>query len=226
MNGNFSMTFESFVAPARRVVLLGLLSLLPAISAASAAQAATPAEAFVSQSIDRGFAILNNHSLSSSARASQFQSFLEGLTDIDRIAKFTLGAARRTASPQDIAAFDTAFRAYAIQVYQSRLSQYSGQTLKVTGSTERQPGDYVVSTTLVDPSSKGKQPLRVDFRVLNDKGRMVVIDVAVEGIWIAITERDQFSAFLGQHNGSVTALAAHLDQLTAQLRNGGGAQER
>lgn len=226
MNGISFMTFEKLFAPARRVVLLGLLSLLPAITAVPAAQAATPAEAFVSQNVDRGFAILNNRSLSSGARASQFQSFLEGLTDIDRIGKFTLGAARRTASPQDIAAFDAAFRSYAIQVYQSRLGQYSGQTLKVNGSSERQPGDYVVSTTLADPSAKGsRQPLRVDFRVLSDKGRMVVIDVAVEGIWIAITERDQFSAFLGQHNGSVTALAAHLNQLTAQLRNG-SEQER
>ena len=221
------MTFERLFAPARRVVLLGLLSLLPAFAIVHSAQAATPAEAFVSQNVDRGFAILNNRSLSAGARASQFQSFLEGLTDIDRIARFTLGAARRSASPQDIAAFDSAFRAYAIQVYQSRLGQYSGQTLKITGSNERQPGDYVVSTTLLDPTAKGgRQPLRVDFRVLSDKGRMVVIDVAVEGIWIAITERDQFSAFLGQHNGSVPALAAHLNQLTAQLKNGGGEQDR
>lgn len=220
------MTFAKCLTPVRRAVLLGLLSLLPAVATVQMAKAASPAEAFVSESIDRGFAILNNHSLSSSARAAQFQTFLEGLTDIDRIGKFTLGAARRAASPQDIASFDTAFRNYAIQVYQSRLSQYSGQTLKVTGSTERQPGDFVVSSVLADPSAKGgRQPLKVDFRVLNDKGRMVVIDVAVEGIWIAITERDQFSAFLGQHNGSIPALVAHLEQLTAQLRNGGSAPQ-
>ncbi len=220
------MTFAKSLAPVRRVVLMGLLSVLPAIATMGVAHAATPAEAFVSENIDKGFAILNNHSLSSSARASQFQTFLEGLTDIDRIGKFTLGAARRAASPQDIAAFDASFRNYAIEVYQSRLSQYSGQTLKVTGSTERQPGDFVVSSMLLDSASKsGHQPLKVDFRVLNDKGRMVVVDVAVEGIWIAITERDQFSAFLGQHNGSILALVAHLDQLTAQLKNGGGAPQ-
>ncbi len=220
------MTFAKSLAPVRRAVLLGLLSVLPAIASVGTAQAATPAEAFVSENIDKGFAILNNHGLSSSARASQFQTFLESLTDIERIGKFTLGAARRAASPQDVAAFDTAFRNYAIEVYQSRLSQYSGQTLKVTGSTERQPGDFVVSATLVDPASKsGHQPLKVDFRVLNDKGRMVVVDVAVEGIWIAITERDQFSAFLGQHNGSIPALVAHLEQLTVQLKNGGAAPQ-
>ena len=217
------MIFAKSLMPMRRVMLMGLLSLLPALAMVQMARAATPAETFVSENIDRGFAILNNRSLSSSARASQFQTFLEGLTDIDRIGKFTLGAARRAASPQDIASFDAAFRSYAIEVYQSRLSQYSGQTLKVTGSTERQAGDYVVSTTLLDPAAKGsKQPLKVDFRVLNDKGRLVVIDVAVEGIWLAITERDQFSAFLGQHNGSLSALSTHLEQLTAQLKNGGG----
>jgi phospholipid transport system substrate-binding protein len=226
MSGIFFMTFAKVFRPARRVVLLGLLSLLPAFAAVQTAHAATPAEAFVSENVDKGLAILNNHALSSSARAAQFQTFLEGLTDIDRIGKFTLGAARRTASPQDIAAFDAAFRTYGIQVYQSRLSQYSGQILKVTGSSERQPGDFVVSSVLVDPAAKdNRQPLKIDFRVLNDKGRMVVIDVAVEGIWLAITERDQFSAFLGQHNGSIPALVAHLNQLSGQIRNGGGAPQ-
>jgi phospholipid transport system substrate-binding protein len=218
------MAFAKSLAPVSRIVLLALISLVPAFVAVQTAQAATPAEAFVSENVDKGFAILNDRALSNSARAAQFQTFLEGLTDIDRIGKFTLGAARRTASPQDIASFDAAFRNYVIQVYQSRLGQYSGQTLKVTGSIERQPGDFVVSSVLVDPTGKGgRQPLKVDFRVLNDKGRMVVIDVAVEGIWIAITERDQFSAFLGQHNGSISALVSHLDQQTAQLRNGNGA---
>lgn len=196
--------------------VLAFLSL--ALFGAPAAHAATPAEGFVSQNIDKGLAILNNRSLNTAQRATQFQGFLETLTDLKRIAKFTLGNARRGASDADVASFDAAFKSYAQTVYQSRLAQYTGQMLKVTGSTERAPGDTIVKTELVDPTNAGQQPLEVDFRVLSDKGRMVVIDVSIAGVWLAIEERDQFSAFLSQHNGSIPALVTHLNQLTVQMR--------
>ncbi|HWA89814.1 MAG TPA: ABC transporter substrate-binding protein [Rhizomicrobium sp.] len=195
---------------------LGLAVVL--LFAAPAANAASPAESFVQTNIDKGLQILNGRSGSSAQRTAQFQSFLESLTDIGRIAKFTLGNARRGASDADVASFNAAFKSYAQAVYQSRLSAYTNQTLKVTGSTERAPGDIIVKTTLVDPSQSGQQPLEVDFRVLTDGARMVVVDVSIAGVWLAIEERDQFQAFLAQHNNSIPALVAHLNQLTAQLR--------
>jgi phospholipid transport system substrate-binding protein len=196
---------------------LALVAVAFALVAGGVAEAATPAESFVASNIDKGLQILNSKG-SSAQRTAQFQGFLENLTDIPRIAKFTLGNARRGASDADVASFDAAFKNYAQAVYQSRLAQYTGQSLKVTGSTERAPGDTIVKTELVDSSQSGQQPLEVDFRVLGDKGRLVVVDVSIAGVWLAIEERDQFSAFLSQHNGSIPALVTHLNQLTAQMR--------
>jgi phospholipid transport system substrate-binding protein len=206
----------------RLLALTGLAMSVSILTASSAAYAANPAETFISTNIQRGLQILNTPG---PQRATQFETFLEGLTDISRIGRFTLGAARRTASAADIAAFDAAFKNYAIAVYQSRLSAYSGQTLKVTGSTQNQPDDYTVTTVTIDPAAKSnQQPLTVAFRVVNEQGRMVVVDVSVAGVWLSIEERDQFSAFLSQHNGSIPALIAHLNQLTAQLKRGNAAR--
>jgi phospholipid transport system substrate-binding protein len=113
-------------------------------------------------------------------------------------------------------------------VYQSYFNKYAGQTLKVTGSTSVAANDDVVKTILVDPSDHSGNPLEVDFRVKSDTGKPMVVDVSVGTsngglISLAIEERDQFSAFLSQHNGSIPALVTHLNQLTAQYRNGGGA---
>jgi phospholipid transport system substrate-binding protein len=207
-------------APVRSLALAGLVLAAPAM--ATMAQAASPAEAFVSDNIQKGLQILANRG---PQRASQFQAFLENLTDLSRIGRFTLGNARRTASPADIAAFDASFKTYAVAVYQSRLSAYSGQTLKVTGSTQNGTGDTTVNTVMVDPSAdKSQQPLVVGFRVVSEGARMVVIDVSVAGVWLSIEERDQFSAFLSQHNGSIPALVTHLDQLAAQLKTGNAAR--
>ena len=212
----------SVVAGARALVAACILT-AATLMASVPAGAATPAESYVQENVQRGLQILNNHGLSDADRKSQFRDFLTGLTDIRRIALFTLGAARRTASPADVDAFVNAFRDYAIAVYESRLTQYSGQTLKVIGSTQIPSGDSIVSTVLVDPSarSQGQQPIQVDFRVTQDSGKLVVIDVSIAGVWLAIEERDQFSAFLEQNNNNVAALAAHLNELTQRIRSGG-----
>jgi len=193
--------------------------------AAGAAQAATPtpAEIYVQENVQRGLSILNNHSIPDAQRRTEFREFLTSLTDIKRIALFTLGAARRTASPADVDTFVNAFRDYAVAVYESRLNQYAGQSLRVTGSVERSPGDYVVNTVMVDPTGRtnGQDPIKVDFRVVEDEGKFVVIDASIVGVWLAIEERDQFTSFLQQNNNNVPSLAQHLETLTTQLRNGG-----
>lgn len=202
----------------RRTFLAALLSLSAGL-AAGPAFAANPAEDFVQQNIHRGLEILNNKQLSTEQRRSQFEGFLMGLTDMKRIANFTLGQYRRTASPGDIAAFESAFQNYAVAVYQSYFAKYAGQSLKVTGSQQRSSDDFIVVTQLIDPNDKsGQQPLEVDFRVRTDTGKPVVVDFSVAGIWLALEERDQFTAFLGQNNGNIHTLIGHLNDLAKQFK--------
>lgn len=215
-----------FHTPFRLPALLAALGLLLVLAAgfAAPAEAATPAEQFVQTNVEKGLAILNNKKLSDEERRTEFRDFLLSLASLDRTARFTLGRAVRTATPEQVEAFTTAFRNYAIAVYQARLAAYSGQTLKVTGSTERAPGDYVVSTILVDPNaSSDKQPIQVDFRVDKRHGKFKVLDVSVVGVWLAIEERDQFTSFLAQHNENVPTLTKHLNELAEKIAAGGSA---
>ncbi|HXC55833.1 MAG TPA: ABC transporter substrate-binding protein [Rhizomicrobium sp.] len=208
------MSFKPAALARRAVVLLALA--FPLIAAASPAAAATPAEALVSDNIHKGLEILNNSQLTQAQRGAQFETFLLGITDMKRIAAFTLGQYGAGASQADRDAFAAAFQRYAVAVYQSYLGKYAGQTLKVTGSKQYAPGDDVVTTTLVDPNEGGR-PLEVDFRVRSDTGTPVIVDFNVAGVWLALEERDQFVAFLGQNGGSIASLIAHLDELRAKL---------
>jgi phospholipid transport system substrate-binding protein len=206
---------------ARRAVLAAAILTAGAgvMLTAGRAAAAPAAEAFVQANVSRGLAILNNKSLNAEQRRGQFQGFILGLTDMHRIANFTLGQYRRSATPQEQDAFAAAFQGYAVAVYQSYFAKYSGQTLRVTGSQEHAPGDTIVQTQLIDPNDhSGQAPLEVDFRVLGDGGKFVVIDFSVAGIWLALEERDQFSSFLGQNSGSISTLISHLHELAKSYR--------
>ena len=202
--------------PTRRAMLLAALLSAPALMVAGPAAAANVAEGFVDENIHKGLDILRDKKLSTEQRRDQFETLLLGLVDVRRIGLFTLGQYRRTAPPEDVEAFLAAFKNYATAAYQSYFARYTNQILKVTGSTQRTPTDYIVQTSLIDPNSS-QQPSEVDFRVRTDTGKPVLVDVAYQGIWLSLEERDQFVAFLGQNNGNVRTLIAHLSELAVNL---------
>jgi len=195
-------------------------ALLLAAAFAPAAQASARGEQFVQTNVEHGLGILNNRSLSESEKRSQFANFLLDLTDMNRIARYTLGQYRRGVPDSEIAAFSNAFQSYALAVYQSYFARYGGQTLRVIGS---EPGsdstNEVVRTQLVDPSDRsGQQPAEVDFRVYFEPQGPKVLDFSYGGIWLAETERNDFTGFLGQNGGDLHALDQHLSDLARQFR--------
>jgi len=200
----------------RRAVLASAVMAAPLLAAGAARAAANPAESFVDDNIHKGLEILRDKKLSSIQRRDQFETLLLGLVDVRRIALFTLGQYRRSAPPEDVEAFINAFKNYATAAYQSYFAKYTNQTLKVTGSTQRAPTDFIVQTLLVDPNTS-QPPAEVDFRVRTDTGKPVLVDVAYQGIWLSLEQRDQFVAFLGQNNGNVRTLIAHLSELAVNL---------
>jgi phospholipid transport system substrate-binding protein len=214
---NQQMSFQSRLSR-RSILIAGIAAqmLLPV----SRALAATPAEAWVADNVQRGLTILNKKQ-PAAKRRDEFEVFLLSLIDFRAIALYTLGAGKRTATPEQQDQFVEAFKHYAEAVYESYLLRYSGQTLKVTGSSPGRPGESVVRTVLIDPNNPGNSdPYKVDFRVGETNGKFLVKDASVEGVWLAILEHEDFDAFLSQNNNNVAALTAHLQKLTKDLQKG------
>lgn len=203
--------------------LIGLcvIGLLPA---SESARASEESEAFVQRSVDTGYEILNSTTLSDEERSKEFFDFMVSLTDMRRIALFTLGPYVNRASEAEIDDFVEAFTDYAVTIYEDRLSRYTGQTMRVTGSTDRAADDSVVSAVVYtpdDPVSPNTQSLNVAFRVREDaNGNPIVIDMQAEGVWIAVNQRADFTSFLQQNNGSLPALSSSLRRQIDGIRNG------
>jgi phospholipid transport system substrate-binding protein len=170
------------------------------------------AEAFVQSQSNRVLQILSNPNMGIEAKKQSFRQIINQVADVPRITSFVLGRYRRIVTPAQYAEFSAAFKTYAENVYESRLDEYKGQTLKVTGSTVRQPGDVVVSSEILG----GAQPAQVNWRVIRGAdGHYRAVDVQVAGIWLAITEQQDFVSTLDNHGGDINLLIN-------QLRNGGG----
>jgi phospholipid transport system substrate-binding protein len=203
--------FSGFLAMARRLSLAAVAFL----AIAAAAAAAPPAEQYVNDNVQKAMTILGNKALTRDQRRDQFQDFLTGLFDLKRVADYTLGQYRRGAQPGDLAAFEAAYKEYALTVYQVNFNKFSGLVLQVTGSYTLSGDESVVKTTMADPDKKTlKKPMAVNFRVASQGGKFLVTDIAVEGVWLRQTQRDDFTAYLGQNGGNMQSLIGVLKTKT------------
>lgn len=194
------------------------------VSAALLALSATPAfadantEEYVRTNANEVLASLNEPDLSAAERREKFQNYMNEFTNLDAVAKFVIGKYSKRFTPEEMEAYLTAFREYALAVYEYYFYEYKGRDVKVTGSTDRNPRDSIVDTDIV--RSDG-QELEVRWRVLNRGGEYQVVDVALnaEGnlIWLAIEQQAQFLSILDQNNGSADALIRKIDSMTAEL---------
>jgi phospholipid transport system substrate-binding protein len=180
---------------------------------------ATPAtEAFIQQNFDKGYVILSNTSLSVAERREQFRALLVGLAATRRIALFTLGPYAADAAPADLDAFAEAFTNYSVAVYEKGLKRYGGETLKVTGSSDRAADDSIVQTQIISPNPSKTPPIQVAFRVRRgENGAPIITDIQIEGVSLAITERADFTAYLQQHNRSIPELTKSLGAMSEKL---------
>lgn len=180
--------------------ILGFSTVLPAA-------AASPAEDFVSANIQQGFDILNDRAATPAERKARFAAFVVGLTDVKRVALFLLDRYASAVAPADMDAYVAAYQDYVLAVYQSYFALYAGQSLRVIDSRMRAPDDFVVRTSV---TGNNAAPMEINFRVRTDGAKPVLVDLGVAGVWLALAQRDQFTAVLSQSNGDIKVLTAHL----------------
>jgi phospholipid transport system substrate-binding protein len=213
-------------AAAGALLLAAAPAALVATPSAVLAQAARAhgdpqAEAFVQGQANRVLQILSNPGMGVEAKKAVFRQIIDQVADVPRITSFVLGRYRRIVTPAQYSDFSAAFKTYAENVYESRLNEYKGQTLQVTGSVVRQPGDVVVSSQIIGGPG---QPAQVNWRVLRGAdGQYRAVDVQVAGIWLAITEQQDFVSTLDNHSGDINLLINQLRNGTASARSAGRA---
>jgi len=171
------------------------------------------AEQFVQSGAQRVISLLADRGMSDGQKQAAFRRAIDELADVPRITNFVLGKYARTITPAQRAQFAPVFRAYAERVYRNRLNDYHGETLKVVGSTLRKPGDVVVNTQVT--GGQLSQPVPVSWRVLGGPTGWKVVDVQFKGIWLAITQQQDFVSTIDNAHGDINVL---IEQLRADAQ--------
>lgn len=184
-----------------------LLALAGAAALARPAAAMTEAEAArligdVTGEITR----IINSGQSEARMFSAFEAVFTRYSDLDTIARFTLGPPARSASAGDLRAYTQAFAGYLSRKYGRRFREFIGGSVTVTGTRPSQNGADVTTVA----NLRGQAPFEVVFRVSARSGRPLFYDLVIEGISLLKAEQTEIGAMLDRNRGSIPGLVATL----------------
>jgi phospholipid transport system substrate-binding protein len=144
-------------------------------------------------------------------RVARFRQLFSADFDVPGIARFVLGRYWRVATPAQQQEFLKLFTDYIALAYSNRLAEYSGETLRVTGSRPAPDGELVSSEIV---RANGQPPARVEWLLTPQDGAYKISDVIVEGVSMAVTQRSEFASVIQRNGGQVEGLITALRQKT------------
>ena len=165
------------------------------------------AKAHVGRTLDDLLALLKTPG-SSSSRAPRLRQIMETRSNLPLVAKFSAGRVWREMSSDQQNRFVDAFSHYIAVTYARRFDEYSGNPDIALGRA-RDAGrkGWLVETPIKLPS--GDKAV-VEWLVSDRAGAIQVVDMIIEGISMAATQREEIAAKFKKRGNDVEALITDL----------------
>mgnify|MGYP001493912844 FL=1 len=159
---------------------------------------------YVISTTEKAIKTLTDESIDPQEKEARFGKLFDENFDIPSISRFVLGKYWKSATTTQKKEFIVTFRNYIVKTYSSRFSEYTGEKLTLINSeNESNPKLFIVHTAL---NREDAPPIKVDWRVGLKKDRYVILDIIIEGISLAITQRSEFVSVIDQNDGNVDNL--------------------
>lgn len=152
---------------------------------------------FIQLLADKALTSLNKNGASLAEQEVRFSEILAEGFNVEYIGKISLGRHRKKASPENLRDYYALLPDYLVKVYTSRLTKLDTREVRVGKVLPNGKRDMYVRTKVINGEDKTYD---VDWRVRpNKKDENTIhgyriIDVKIEGISMARTQRDDFAA--------------------------------
>jgi phospholipid transport system substrate-binding protein len=200
----------------RRVLAMVLVIAGFALGGQANAATGSPA-AFVETLGDRALTMLRDETLTLEQREARFRTILREGFDLRLIGRFVIGRYWKQATDDQRSDYLSAFGDFIVRKYSTLLGGYAGESFTILSETQAGENDFVVRTRI---EGSGAAPIEADWRVRERKGEWRIIDIVVEGISMAVTQRAEFSSVVRRNgiDGLIQVLAAQTSKVDAVAR--------
>jgi phospholipid transport system substrate-binding protein len=193
--------------------------LLVVMAAAGRGYAAPPLSAdsageFMTKLASTAIATLRATNGTPEQRDATFNKLLAEAFDLDAIGRFVIGRHYQQMTAEQRDEYQRLFASFLIKTYARRLSGYSGELFTVVSARAVDEQHVVVRSRI---QRAGGQPMDCDWRLRAGDSGFRIIDLTVEGVSMAVAQRQDFAAVLSGNgvDGLLAALRARTDHLPA-----------
>ncbi len=193
------------------------LALLVCITFATTSPAAARAvneapDTFISGVGQEAINTLTDRNLSDKEREGRFRAILNRTFGLKLIARFTLGRYWHRATGTQQKEYVELVEDFIVQAYIARFKALTVRTFNVGIVRDIDDRDKIVQSALI---LKDGRKISIHWRVHGNSDYKIV-DVLIEGVSMAVTQRDEFSSIINQRGGKIEGLLAALREKTGK----------
>jgi len=171
------------------------------------------AEDFVKEVTKEGIEQIINADVSMAEKDARFEKLFDTYLDLDYIGKFVLGRYWKTATEKQQKEFIAVYRDFNVKTWSKRFDEFKGKNFDFDGtSPSNSEGQIFVNTSV--KMNEGA-PVKVIWRV-KDGAKLKIVDIIIENVSLAVTARNEYTAYIKQAPNGLDDLIKDLKQKANQ----------
>lgn len=176
------------------------------------------AKAFIGKLSNEVLTQLTDANLPLAQQEERFREIVTKYIAFESISRWVLGQRHwKKASEAQREDYMRLYGDLMVSTYAHRFQGYSGEALKVTRVRVIDENQALVESQITREGAD--KPLTINWRVRGADGKYRIIDIMVEGLSMAQTQRSEFKSFMRSNGGDMNALLANLNERLQKARS-------
>lgn len=174
------------------------------------------AEQFIEVLSSEALTLATDTTLTSKDRLSKISKLLSEGFDMPWIARFVLGRNWRNASQNEREEYSSLFKMILEHSYSRQFTDYSGQKILILGHKLGRRDYIFVRSRIFDPV-RSNIHIDVNWRLVPAGNSFKIVDIVIEGVSMAVTQRNEYASVLQRNGNSIPALINAMRKSLAKL---------
>ena len=174
------------------------------------------AEQFIEVLSSEALTLATDTTLTSRDRLSKISKLLSEGFDMPWIARFILGRNWRNASQNEREEYSSLFKTILEHSYSRQFTDYSGQKILILGHKLGRRDYVFVRSRIFDPK-RSNIHIDVNWRLVPAGNSFKIVDIVIEGVSMAVTQRNEYASVLQRNGNSIPALINAMRKSLAKL---------
>jgi|TARA_B110000037_G_C17021881_1_gene465677 phospholipid transport system substrate-binding protein len=167
---------------------------------------------FIQSTVNRASKVLSNN-ISKEQKIDELKLIAKDTVFIEKVASYSLGSFRKTLTNKQKIKYLFLFEKYFLKSFSSRLSEWTNPHIDVISKKFINENYSMVSSVLKGTNERPE--VKINWRVYTKNSENpLIVDVVIEGLSLARTQKEEFSSILNSNDGDINALFITLEEFT------------